>query len=87
MYLPDTSWCMASVTLFGLKVKEIQEKKNHQSCERCRDLRRRRYKAPQKTGTVSSYIGATTVSELHNLLSHHHRPNGEDIQMPVDDIS
>ena len=35
----------------------------------------------------SYYTGATRAMELCHLLSHHHRPNGEGIHIPVGDIS
>ena len=35
----------------------------------------------------SYYNEATRASEFHDLLSCHHRPDGEGIHMPVGDIS
>ena len=35
----------------------------------------------------SYYTGAKRASGLHDLLSHHHRPNGKHIQVPVGNIS
>ena len=42
---------------------------------------------PQKTSTESYYTGAKSVSGLHDLLSCHHRSNGERIQVLVGDTS
>ena len=40
-----------------------------------------------KDRNESYYTGVIRISGLHDLLSRHHRPNGEGMQMPVGDIS
>ena len=46
-----------------------------------------KYSGNVRLQTESYYTGAKRVSWLHNLLIHHHRPNGKCIQVPVGDIS
>ena len=42
---------------------------------------------PRRIHTESYYTGGERVSGLHDLLSHHHTPNGKRIQVSVADIS
>ena len=83
MYLPDTgAWLLKR-----RRVEETEEKQSHQSHEGYKDLRRCRYEPPRKTEIESYHTRAKKVSGLHDLMSRHHRINGEHIQIPVGEIS
>ena len=82
MYLPEAPWCKDSVTPFGPRQKKRVEEE---------DIQSRAEHGVQVTALTDLhekiYTGAARASELHNLPSHHHRPNGEGIPVPVGDIS
>ena len=90
MYQSKTRWCTASVTPFGLRKKKRVEEAEGEETSITHwawgpdDCNRRPL---WKTRMGSYYTGATRINELHDLLSRHHRPNGEGIQIPVSDIS
>ena len=73
MYLAEAHGCEASVTLFG------RSKKNKGEEEAAEEEGE-----PQREGYGD--LGTKRVSGLHNLLSRHHRTNGEGVQVPVGDI-
>ena len=88
MYLPKALKCKASVTLW-FQVRRIERKKWEKAHHNPMDIgiREEQKRPSRKTDTESYYTGAERVSGLHDLLSCHHRPNKERIQVPMGDIS
>ena len=73
MYLPEALWCEASVTLLVLR-REWKNNTHH-----ALDMGSRRPFITdhlEKTGKRVTTPVDKRVSELHDLLSHHHRKNG-----------
>ena len=45
------------------------------------------YRDPGGAGTTTTKDRCRRANGLHDLLSHHHRPNGKHIEVPVGNIS
>ena len=90
MYLSEALGCMASVTLFGRIMKNEGEEEaaaeegNHNTKDI--GILEPQVTPPRKDRYESYYTRAKRTGGLHDLLSRHHRTNGEGVQVPVGDI-
>ena len=88
MHLSVALWCKASVTPFGQDWRqEWKGKKNNNHRRRIWGSWRTQVHTTMKDLNASYYTGAASASELHNLLSRHHRLDGKGIYMVVGDTS
>ena len=84
-------WCTAAVIPFGLRQKKrIEEAEKTEETSNMQNMGIQKTAITdrqEKTGTGNYCTRAIRVSELHDLLNHHHRPNEKGLQVPVSDIS
>ena len=73
---------MASVTPFGQERRK-SGRRGSTTSDGYGDSEESNHRLPQKDWNRSYFTRASRASELHNLLSCHHRPDGEGIDMPV----
>ena len=76
---------MDSVTNSGLRqTKRVEEAAAEETAIICWtwNPHDHNHSLPQKKCHGSCYTGAAGVSGIHDLMSHYHRPDGENIQVP-----
>ena len=90
MNLPKARRCVASATPMvsdgRIEWKKHEKETTHNHVKDI-GIRKVQVPLPRKTDTESYYTKAKRISNLHDLPSLHHRPNGECIQVLVGDIS